>query len=82
MKQHLNANTPTWQLPLPLETLMCWKETRSKKARTKGNWGRSGSKKAHKNKKHKQALDRGRSQECTKNHLLTADMHSQALFPS
>lgn len=25
---------------------------------TKGNWGRSGSKKAHKNKKHKQALDR------------------------
>lgn len=33
MKQHLNANTPTWQLPLPLETLMCSKETRSKKAR-------------------------------------------------
>lgn len=56
MKQHLYPKTShTVAAFVPLEKLMCWKETRSKKEkRHKENGGRSGRKKKERTK---QALD-------------------------
>lgn len=42
MKQHLNLKSSHMAAAfVPLEKLMCWKETRSKKEkRTEGKWGK------------------------------------------
>lgn len=56
---------------------MRWKERRSKtEKRTEGKWARSGRRK----KKHGTGT-RQQRRGCAKNHLFTADMRSQAVFP-